>query len=147
MVAALNETLLADPRKPAVTADVHALIDAEVAEKKGASGLTVRGGYAAVKKASPTVVNDAVDRLLPAFFAELEPFWQEFKASGTGTFADFLTARGDAVAEALLSVTDDRAERSSRKAVKKVYDTMRGGAKKNVIEALPRLGALIEKHA
>lgn len=146
MVAALKETLLDEVRRPAVVADVRELIDAEVSEKKGASGLAVKGGYAAVKKASPTIVPEAIDKLLPEFFGRLEPYWQDFRTA-EGRFADYLVERSEEVADALLAVTDERVAGSSKQAAKKVYNTMRPSAKRNVIEALPRLGDLVQKHA
>ncbi|MCQ4121907.1 DUF6918 family protein [Rhodococcus tibetensis] len=147
MVAALNETLLDEARVPAVIADVQALIDAEVSDKSGASGLALKGGYAAVKKVGPSIVPDAIEGLLPEFVTKLEPYWQDFTVSGQGSFADYLVARGDDVSDSLLGVTDERIENSDRGAVKKVYNSLRPSAKKNVIEALPRLGALVQKHA
>ncbi|MFC9787254.1 DUF6918 family protein [Rhodococcus sp. NPDC127528] len=147
MVAALNETLLAPSRLPAVVADVQELIDAEVSDKSGASGLALKGGYGAVKKVGPSIVPDAVEGLLPGFVARLEPFWQDFGATGAAGFGEFLTGRGDEVADALLGVTDEKIEGTSKSAIKKVYSSLRPSAKKNVVEALPRLGALVEKHA
>ena len=147
MVAALKDTLLEESRRPAVIADAQGVVDAEVAGKKGASGLAVKGGYAAVKKVSPSIVPDAIESLLPKFSEQLEPYWAEFRNGGTGSFGDFLAARSDKVSDSLLSVTDARIEASSRPALKKVYSSMRSSAKKHVIEALPRVGALVEKHA
>ncbi|WP_028477095.1 hypothetical protein [Nocardia sp. CNY236] len=147
MVAALSESLLGDVKRPAFLADAVEVLDAEVSDKSGASGLAVKGGYAAVKKIGPSIVPDALESMAPKLVAQLEPFWQEYGASGSGRFADLLVARSDAVAEALLSVTDARAEASTRPALKKVYSSMRSAAKKNVIEALPRVGDLVEKHA
>ncbi|MGC0365406.1 hypothetical protein ABH922_003390 [Rhodococcus sp. 27YEA15] len=147
MVAALNETLLQESRVPAVVADVQALIDAEVSDKSGASGLTLKTGYGAVKKVSPSIVPDAVTALLPAFVSKLEPYWQEFSTSGGASFAEFITARGDAVSDSLLEVTDERIEGSNKSGVKTVYSKLRGSAKKHVSAALPRLGELIQKHA
>lgn len=147
MVAALNDTLLDGVRLPTVVADVEALIDAEVSDKKGASGLAVKGGYAAVQKIAPSIVPNAIEGLLPGFVSKLEPFWQDFGANADGGFGEYLTARGDEAADALLGVTDERIENSNRAAVKKVYAAMRPSAKKHVIEALPRLGELISKHA
>jgi len=145
VVAALHDALLGPDKFPAVKTDVEALIDAEVSDKKGASGLALKGGYAAVKKVGPSVVPGAVESLLPEFVERLQPFWNEY--AGAGSFADFLTARGDAVADALLGVTDEKIAGSSKTAVKKVYDSLRPSAKKHVIEALPRLGDLVQKHA
>lgn len=147
MVAALKEALLGDARLQVVVADVQGLIDAEVADKKGASGIAVKAGYGAVKKVGPSIVPDAIEGLLPGFVAKLEPYWADFGSTGGSSFAEYLTAREDEVADALLGVTDERIEASSKSAIKKVYATMRPSAKKNVIEALPRLGALVEQHA
>jgi hypothetical protein len=52
----------------------------------------------------------------------------------------------DDVAEDLLSVTDKRAENTTHTTAKKMYLKMRDGAKKNVIEAIPDLARLVEKH-
>lgn len=147
MVAALKESLLSEAKIDAFLADANAVVEAEVGDKKGASGLVVKGGYAAVTKLGPSVVPNAIAALAPDFVERLEPFWQEFSAAGTGTFADTLTARADEVSEALLAITDERIEGSSKTAVKKVYSSLRGSAKDNVIAALPRLGDLVQKHA
>lgn len=143
MVAALNESLLNEAKLDAFLADAHTVLEAEVADKS----LIVKGGYASVKKVSPSTVPDALAALVPEFVERLEPFWQDHAAGGSGTFADTLNARADEVSEALLSVTDERIEASSKSAIKKIYSSMRGSAKKNVIEALPRVGDLVQRHA
>lgn len=147
MVAALSESLLDDAKRTAFLADAKEVLDAEVSDKGGASGLAVKGGYAAVKKISPSIVPDALESLAPKLVSQLEPYWQEYAATGSGQFADLLVAKSDEVAEALLAVTDARADASTRPALKKVYSSMRSSAKKNVIEALPRLGDLVQRHA
>lgn len=147
MVAALSESLLADAKRPAFLADAVEVLNAEVSDKGGASGLAVKGGYAAVKKISPSIVPDALASLAPKLVTQLDPFWQEYTASGAGTFGELLVSKSDQVAEALLSVTDQRADASTRPALKKVYSSMRSSAKKNVIEALPRVGDLVQRHA
>ncbi len=141
MVAALGDALLGADKFPAVKADVEALIDAEVSDKKGASGLALKGGYAAVKKVGPGIVPGAVEGLLPEFVEKLQPFWVEY--AGNGSFSDFLVARGEVVDWSC----DERIAGTSKSGVKKVYDSLRPSAKKHVVEALPRLGDLIQKHA
>lgn len=145
MVAALEETLLNAQTVPAVHADVQALIDAEVAGKKGASGLALRTGYAAVRKVGPTIVPRAVERLLPAFVEKLEPFWQDH--AGNGSFAEYLARRDGQVADALLGVTDERIAATSNGAITKVYASLRPSARRHVVDAVPRLGSIIDKHA
>ena len=147
-MASLQSTLLDESVAPAVRADVAALIDAEVSGKKGASGLAVKGGYGAVKKVSPGVIDDAVAKLWPSFVEKLDPFWQEYTAAGSaGRFGDHLVGRGDAVSDALLSVTDERIEGTSKPTIKKAYSSLRPSAKKHVTEALPRVGELVQKYA
>ncbi|MBY6705889.1 hypothetical protein HQ308_03625 [Rhodococcus sp. BP-241] len=146
-VASLQTTLLDENTAPAVRADVRALIDAEVSDKKGASGLAVKGGYGAVKKVSPSVVDDAIAKLWPSFVEKLDPFWQRYQAAPTGTFGEFLAANGDEASDALLSVTDARIDETSKSTIKKAYSSLRPSAKKNVTEALPRVGALVQKYA
>lgn len=142
-VPTLTDTLLDPAKVGSIRADVRDLIDAEVGDKKGASGLAIKGSYSAVKKVSPSVIDDAVEKLWPSFVASLDPFYQQW--AGNGEFADFLTARSDEVADALLSVTDERIDSTSKSVIKKAYGSLRPSAKKNVSEALPRIGALVQK--
>jgi len=60
---------------------------------------------------------------------------------------DHFNANAPRVADALLSITDEKAKRAKSGMVKGTYDKLRGSAKKNVEAAVPRLGAMIEKHA
>ncbi|WP_040798829.1 DUF6918 family protein [Nocardia higoensis] len=147
MVAALSESLLDDTKRSAFLAEAKEVLDAEVSDKGGASGLAVKGGYAAVNKIGPSIVPDALESLAPKLLEQLQSYWAEYQAAGTGTFADLLVSKSDAVAESLLAVTDARAESSSRPALQKVYNSLRSSAKKHVIEALPRVGDLVQKHA
>ncbi|WP_072804497.1 DUF6918 family protein [Rhodococcoides yunnanense] len=147
MVAALKESLLDESKRDVLLSDVLALIDAEVSDKKGASGLAVKGAYGAVKKVGPSYIEKAVETLWPEFVDQLEPFWQSYNAAPAGSFADYLVADSDRVSNALLSVTDSRIEETDKGVVKKFYGSLRGSAQKNVAEALPRLGALVTKYA
>lgn len=147
MVAALSESLLDDAKRPAFIADAEKVLDGEVSDKGGASGLVVKGGYAAIKKVSPSIVGDALESFVPKFVEQLEPYWAEYQSGASGSFADLLVSKQDEVADALLAVTDARAEASSRPALTKVYNSMRSSAKKHVAEALPRLGDLVQRHA
>jgi hypothetical protein len=144
----LKASLLDSDRRDAVVTDLVAFVDQEVAGKSGLSGGIIKAGYAAVKKVRPGIIRSAVDGLLEDFVAALEPYWAAYQAQGgAGGFGAFLTARPHEVAQALLAVTDRRAQRSSRAAVTNVYGKLRPKGEQNVIEALPRLGDLVERHA
>ncbi|QCB52369.1 hypothetical protein E5720_14140 [Rhodococcus sp. PAMC28707] len=147
MVAALKESLLDESKRDVLLRDVLALIDAEVSDKKGASGLAVKAGYGAVKKVGPSYIERAVEQLWPEFVDKLEPLWQSYNSAPVGSFSDYLVANSDQASDALLAVTDERIDETDKSVVKKFYGSLRGSAKKNVAEALPRVGDLVTKYA
>lgn len=144
----LADVLLVAEKRPQVIADCCRLLDAEVASKRGVSGLAIKGGYGIVKKIKPTLITEAFDDLLDDFAARLDPIYAAFHSSGgEGTFVQYLSTRGSEAAEALLGITDDRAARAENKTIKKTYAKLRPYGKKNVQEAIPAIGALIDKYA
>ena len=142
----LIDALTGEPQKNAVVDDCLGLIEAEVADKGGLSGLAIKAGYKTVQGVKPGFIRHVVADLLPDFARVLEPLYGEAKAQGQGVRTHF-TANSPRVADALLSITDDKARRSKSGLVKGTYDKLRGGAKKNVEAAVPRLASMIEKHA
>jgi len=142
----LTEALTAESKKSAVVDDCMALIDAEVADKGGLSGLAVKAGYRAVQGIKPGFVRQVVTDLLPDFAKALDPIYQEAKTSGR-TVKEHFASHTTQVADALLTITDDKAKRSKSGMVKGTYEKLRGSAKKNVEAAVPRLAGMIEKHA
>jgi hypothetical protein len=142
----LPEVLTSDAHKAAVIEDCCALIDAEVKDKSGFSGLAIKAGYGAVKGVKPGFIKHAVTDLLPDFAKALDPVYQDAKTENKPV-TDFFVANASRVAEALLAITDEKAKRSKHAIVKGTYDKLRGSAKKNVEAAVPRLGKMVEKHA
>ncbi|AUX39528.1 hypothetical protein SOCE26_009210 [Sorangium cellulosum] len=141
----LSETLLDESKKSQVVADCCKLVDEEVASKGGLSGLAVKAGYKAVKGIKPGFIGQVVEKLLPEFAHKLDPLWNE--ATQSGNPSSFLNSNRSRVADALLSITDEKAKSSTSGVVRSTYDTLRGSAKKNVEEAVPRLAQLIQKYA
>lgn len=144
-MAALTETLTQDTKKAAVVDDCCSLIDAEVADKGGISGLAIKAGYSAVKGVKPGFIKHTVTDLLPEFAAALDPLYQEAKQANQPVSTYFMS-HASRVADALLTITDAKARHSKSGIVKGTYDKLRGTAKKNVEAAVPRLGRLIERH-
>ena len=143
----LQDILLTPENKPHVIDDCLTLIDQEVKGKSGVSGTAVKLAYKTANAFASGYLRGMVELLAPDMIIELEPFWADFTASGAGDFGDYLVKHGDAVSEALLSVTDRRAQTSTRPTILKAYKTVRGGASKHVTAALPALGALVQKYA
>src|ERR1700730_4433457 len=100
----LTDLLTADSKKNAVMEDCLALIDAEVADKGGLTGLAIKAGYKTVQGIKPGFVRQVVVDLLPEFARAREPLYQEAKAQGHGVREHF-NANSTRVADALLSIT------------------------------------------
>ena len=144
-MSTLPEALTSD-KKDAVVEDCCALIDAEVKDKGGISGLAIKAGYGAVKGIKPGFVRQVVTDLLPDFAQALDPIYQDAKRENKPVAAYF-SSNSDRVAEALLSITDAKAQRAKSGVVKGTYDKLRGSAKKNVEAAATRLGEMVAKYA
>ncbi|NVB85494.1 MAG: hypothetical protein HOV81_44430 [Kofleriaceae bacterium] len=142
-MSTLVEQIGQPPKREPVIKDCVELIDGQVKQK----GFVIKSAYAAIKAIKKGFVAETVDTLLDEWLNKLQPHYDKWAANKSSSLSDFLTARSDDVAEDLLSVTDARAERTSHTTAKKMYGKMRDGAKKNVVEAIPDLAKLIEKHA
>jgi hypothetical protein len=144
-MATLLETLAAPAKRPAVVADCERLIDEEVASKGGLTGFAIKAAYKMVKGFKPGFVHNVADGMLDDFCRNLQPLIDEARAQNRPIKTFFDGQRGR-VADALLAATDARAQRSRLAAIKAAYEKLRGTAKKQVEEAVPRLGALVERH-
>lgn len=141
-MAYLVEKLGTEPLRTQVIADCVELIDAQVKQK----GFVIKSAYATIKAIKKRFVTETVDALLDDWMGKIQPHYDKWMVSKPTSFSDYIIARSDEVAEDLLSVTDARAERTSHTTAKKMYMRMRDSAKKNVVEGIPQLSKMIERH-
>lgn len=141
----LATALTDESKKPQIVKDACALIDEEVKDKGGISGLAIKAGYGAVKGIKPGFVQHAVEDLLPEFAKALDPIYADAKSQNKNV-SEFFASNAGRVADALLGITDAKAQRAKSGVAKGAYEKLRGSAKKNVEQAAPRLGKLLEKH-
>jgi hypothetical protein len=138
----LVELLAKEPARARVIEDCVELIDAQVKQK----GFVIKSAYATIKAIKKRFVPEVVDTMLDEWLSKVQPHYERWLTNKSSSLTDYLVARSEDVSEDLLSVTDARAERTSHTTAKKMYARMRDGAKKNVIEAIPALGKMIEGH-
>ena len=141
-MSSLVEKLGTQPLRTQVIADCVDLIDAQVKQK----GFVMKSAYATIKAIKKSFVPEVVNSLLDDWMGKLQPHYDKWSVSKPSSFSDYIIARSDDVAEDLLSVTDARAEKTSHTTAKKMYMRMRDSAKKNVVEAIPELSKLVERH-
>ena len=107
--------------------------------------MAIRSAYRVLTGIRPGMVPSAVDGLLDPFADQLDPFYQQHLTTGE-PLADILSAQRTSMAEALLSITDDRAERTSQATLRRAYQRVRGSARGYVEAAAPGIAALIDAH-
>ncbi|HET9620706.1 MAG TPA: hypothetical protein VFP84_05045 [Kofleriaceae bacterium] len=138
----LVEKIAKEPNRQGLITDCVELIDGQVKQK----GFVIKSAYAAIKAIKKSFIVETVDGMLDEWLDKIQPHYDKWTANQTSSLSDYLVTRGDDVAEDLLKVTDARAQRTSHATAKKMYERMRDGAKKNVVEAIPALSKMIEKH-
>jgi hypothetical protein len=142
----LTELAKQGNKRAEVIEDACRVLDLEVADKSGLSGIAIKTGYKVVQGVKPGFVREVVDNLLDDFLVALDPIYQEATREGKRPSAHLAENRGR-MADALLAITDRRAENAKRAMIKTMYDKLRPTAKKHVEAAAPRLGELLERYA
>jgi len=144
-MSSLNEILTQPGVRPQVIRDAETVIEEEVSSK-GLAGLPIKAAYKVVKAVKPGFVPEVIDNLLGDFSTALDPLFQKAVESGEPIDRYLTQSAGDA-AEALLTITDGRANNAKNPTIKTAYQKLRPTAKKHVEAAIPRVGRLIAKYA
>ena len=137
--------LLNNEKKDAVVSDCCTLIDDEVADKRGRSPGSPSKRVSAPSRVSSRgscARSSATSSL--RFARTLDPIYQEAKSQGKPVASYFVTNSGR-VADALLSITDSKANSAKSGVVKGTYDKLRPSAKKHV-ESAVRVSARSSKN-
>lgn len=140
--------VIEDPaRRSVVVQDVCALVDSEVASKSGLAAAVLKAGYLAVRKLKDgRMIPEVVDGLLGEFADAIEPVHASYRENPEGGFAAYLRRNERRAVDALLGVTDARAKRTRHAMLGKTYEKLRPSAEKHVADALPGVGALVDRH-
>ena len=107
----LSDVLAQPETRPQVVAAAERVLEEEVASK-GLAGLPIKAAFKVVKAIKPGLIADVLENLIDDFAAKLDPFYQEAVASG-GSVEAVLVSKKSEAADALLGITDARAERTS----------------------------------
>ncbi len=145
MAASLSEQFASDDKRSALIDDALRVLDAEVADKSGLSGIAVKTAFKVIQGVQPGFLKKVVKALLPDFLEKMDPLYQDALSAGKSP-GGLLVERKREVAGALLSVTDAKAA-GARDLVRKTYDKLRPSAEKHVESAAPRLAGLLDRHA
>ncbi len=139
--------IVVDPlQRQKVVVEALKVLDQEVADRGGLTGMAIKAAYAMAKGVAPGIMPKIVNVLLDDFLVALDPLHQEAKQKGVDV-AQHMTNNAPAVANALLTITDRKAANHPGGALKKGYEKLRPSAQKQVELAVPRLAQLVKAHA
>ncbi len=146
MPASLAEQMAPAQKRTALIDDALQVLDDEVKDKSGLSGVAVKTAFKLVKGVQPGFIRQVVDKLLDDFLEKTDPIYQSAIAAGLSPGGHIEKEKG-ILASALLSVTDRRAERAQSDLIRKTYAKLRPAAQKHVEAAAPRIAKLLDRHA
>ena len=140
----IADQLLSSPKREALVADATRVLDDEVAGKRGLSGKVVKVAFRGVKSFKPGFVPHAIDDLLDEFVRRIEPFYDEWKSSGDSrTCRDyFVPVEAMSPMRYSLSPTSGQHAREPQPRIGLQQASSKG--RQHVVDAMPRVGALIE---
>ena len=144
-MSTLREILSRPGARPQVVRDCEQIIDEEVSSK-GFAGLPIKAAHAVVKAIKPGFIPEVIDGLLDDFADRLDPLYQAATAKGE-PIESYFKAHSAEAAEALLGITDQRAQKTKHQVVKAAYEKMRSTARKHTEAAIPRVAKMIAKHS
>src|SRR5512147_3090763 len=139
-MSTLKDILSRPGTRPQLIRDCEQIIEEEVSSK-GLAGIPIKAAYAVVKAIKPGFIPEVIDGLLDDFADRLDPLYQAAKAKNDPITAHFNARAGEA-AEALLGITDQRAQRSKNQVIRSAYEKMRPMAKKHTEAAIPRVSKM-----
>jgi hypothetical protein len=145
-MGSLVEAVKDSTKRPLIIADCTKMIDQEVKDKSGFTGIAVKGGFKAIRGFSPDIVPKALEDLIDEFAVQIEPFWQDCQNNGEDAQRYFVRRKVD-IANALLSITDGKANKSKHKILVKAYKALRGKAIDHIGASMPRFAEIVKRHA
>src|SRR5687767_1531089 len=81
-VATLRDQLGHGDKRASVIKDANDVLEMEVQDKGGLTGVAIRGAFAIVKGVKPGFTTEVIDHLLNDFLDALDPIYQEAVAQG-----------------------------------------------------------------
>lgn len=142
----LAERLLVEDRRDTLIARCVTLVETQVDRQGTVRRIALKAGIAVVNAIRPNALSLVVSDLLHQFTHALEPLYQQFHIASGRDFSQFLQMHPDKAVQALIAVTDARAEQLGNAAVREAYRRLRPGAGREVRAALPGLSQIIAEH-
>jgi hypothetical protein len=144
-MGALSDAIKDPAKRKAIIDDGVRVVEQEVANKRGMSGMAVKAGFKVVQGVKPGIIGEALNMFLDPFSEKVDPYYDRCQEQG-GNLRAYFVANADAIADDLLGIVDAKAERAKHRTLKKAYFKLRPQGKKHTVEAMPAVAGLVERH-
>lgn len=141
----LSEALTAPEKKPAVVTDLAALIEGEIQGMGGLTGIAAKAAVKAAQARNPKIIERGSAAYVGTLADALDPFWTSFRASGGTDFGAYLKQNEKEANAAVLAAVDAEVPAGGKE--RGMYEKFKPQIGKVLVGALPKLGALVQKHA
>ena len=108
--------------------------------------MALKAAFKAVKKIKPTIIEGVVTLLLPQFASAFDQIYTQYQESTINPLSTYFNHAQDQITSALLSVTDQRALKSTNAFLVKTYNKLRPLGEAHVKSALPQVATLLQKY-
>jgi hypothetical protein len=133
---------------PELVKELSTVVEHEVDKKSGLSGILIKGGFKTIKAIMPNMIEKSIQDLLPEFIKAFQPIYEEFeKSTLSNDLVAYMTLHQKKIADALLGVTDMKANVGKHKLLIEVYKKLRPLAQEQVASALPAVAKVFVKFA
>ena len=89
-MASLSEQLGSGDKRQKVIDDAQHVLDQEVADKSGLTGMAIKGAYKVVQGVRPGFTRHVIDAILDDFLVALDPLYQQAAAKRCPAAAYFI---------------------------------------------------------
>ena len=143
---ALNDVLLEPNTRPQVISDCVSLVETEINQKSGLTGVAIKTAFTVVNKVDPRFVHLAVSSLIDEFVHAMGPTYASYKRDGKNGLRAYWIQEKSSLADSLLQVADNRMDRAKNKVLKKAYSKLRPTGLKHVEASVPAIADVITKY-
>jgi hypothetical protein len=116
------------------------VVEHEVEKKSGVAGFMIKSAFKVLNSIKPAMIEQSITDLLPDFIKAFNQIYLDFEKSPlAGDLVKYMTLHQKKIADALLAVTDDKANVGKHKLLIETYKKLRPLAQEQVANALPAI--------
>lgn len=145
-IVSLCEPLKEQEKRKQIIVDAAQLLESEINEKKGLKGAVIKSAYIFIKTFKKDYIPHIMDLVIDELAVAIDPIHEEFRQNPeASSFKTLLCAQHKRASQQMLLAMDRRIK-AANETIQKIYQKFRPQAQEHIVQALPRLALLVDKH-